>query len=326
MIGQESGVCRVMLDQRPEQIDHRLGLGPAGRTQIDVLVVELAELREGFGNLGFHTHSTGVGSGRDHGTNERAELLLTRIAAACPNQLWKILGRDDASRHRVFEVVAHVGDAIGPADHFTFGCGRGWATPGVVADAIERLGTQIQRNERDVGSPLSVIESAGNERRQRVFARVAARTVTAVVAEGDGFGECDVEAERPGHRHGHLGHLERVCESRALMVVGEHEDLGLAGQTTKRRGMENAIAVAFETGTERIGIFVDCALAGTDRPGGQAGHGPVELVFACGAFDEADLTGSGPRIGVSECDGVVASTGHGAGPAFGPFGDVGIDR
>jgi len=326
MIGQEPGVRGVVLDQRAEQIDHRLGLGSAGRTQVDVLVVELSELGERFGHLGFHAHPTGLGGGGDHGMDERAELLLACVTAPCPHQGWEILGGDDASGDRIFEVVADVGDAIGPTDHLAFGRGRGRATPGVISDAVERLRAQIEWNERDVGSPLRVIESAGNERRQRVFARVTARTVTAVVAEGDGFGECDVEAERPGHRHGHLGHLERVGEPRALMVVGEHEHLGLAGQTTKRRGVENAIAVAFETGAERVGVFVDGTLAGTDRPRGQTSHGPVELVFARGAFDETDLTGSGPRIGVSKCDGVVTSAGHGAGPAFGPFGDVGIDR
>lgn len=150
--------------------------------------------------------------------------------------------------------------------------------------------------------------------------------MAAVVSERDGFGEGDVEAERSGHRHRDLGHFERVREASALMIVGEHEHLGLAGETAKRRGVENAVAIALEARAERIGILVDGALTGTDRPGGQASHRTVEVLFARAAFDEADLAGSGPRIGVSECDRVVASAGHGAGPAFGPFGDVGIDR
>ncbi|MEY4223976.1 MAG: hypothetical protein RIS33_910 [Actinomycetota bacterium] len=157
-------MSRVMLDQGTEQIDDRLCLGAAGRTQVDVLVVELAELCEGLGHLGFHAHTAGLGSRRDHGVNERTELLLSRVSAPSAHQRREIVGRNDAGRHRIFEVVAHVCDAIGPTDDFAFGCGRGRATPGVIANSVEGLGAQIERNECDVGAPQRVIESAGNER------------------------------------------------------------------------------------------------------------------------------------------------------------------
>ena len=77
--------------------------------------------------------------------------------------------------------------------------------------------------------------------------------VPAVVAEGDGLGEGHVEADGPGDGRGHLGHLQGMGEAGALVVVGEHEDLGLAGQASERRGVQDAVTVAFEAGAQRIG-------------------------------------------------------------------------
>jgi hypothetical protein len=52
-----------------------------------------------------------------------------------------------------------------------------------------------------------------------------------------------------------LGDLERVRQPGPLMVVGEHEDLGLAGEPTERRGVQDAVAVALEAGAERVGLL-----------------------------------------------------------------------
>ena len=95
----------------------------------------------------------------------------------------------------------------------------------------------------------------GDVRRQGVLAGVPAGAVPAVVAEGDGLGEGDVEAERPGHRRGDLGDLEGVGEPGALVVVGEHEHLRLAGQAAERRGVEDAVAVALEARPPRVGLL-----------------------------------------------------------------------
>ena len=70
---------------------------------------------------------------------------------------------------------------------------------------------------------------------ERVLAGVAARAVPAVVAEGDGLGEGHVEPAGPGDAGGDLGHLEGVGEAGALVVLGEDEDLGLAGQAAEGR-------------------------------------------------------------------------------------------
>jgi hypothetical protein len=55
---------------------------------------------------------------------------------------------------------------------------------------------------------------------------------------------------------GHLGHLERVGEPRALVVVGKDEDLCLAGQAPERRRVQDAVAIALEAGAQRVGLLV----------------------------------------------------------------------
>ena len=67
---------------------------------------------------------------------------------------------------------------------------------------------------------------------------------------------------------GHLGDLERVGEPGALVVVGEDEHLGLAGQAAERGGVQDAVAVALEAGAQRIGLLLGRARApGAPRPG-----------------------------------------------------------
>ena len=57
--------------------------------------------------------------------------------------LWGLGAFGRAGVDRVLEVVAHVGDAISPADHLALR--RTWcrAAPGMVADAVERLGEPV---------------------------------------------------------------------------------------------------------------------------------------------------------------------------------------
>ena len=165
-------------------------------------------------------------------------------------------GVDDARRHGVLEVVADVGDAIGPRHHLALG-GRGRGPgPRVVADAVQRLGAQVERRQDHVGAPHRVVVPLGHVGAQRVLAGVPARAVAAVVAEGDGLGERDVEPERGGDAAGHLGHLEGVGEAGALVVVREDEDLGLAGQPAEGGGVEDAVPIALEAGAPRVRLLL----------------------------------------------------------------------
>ena len=105
----------------------------------------------------------------------------------------------------------------------------------VVADAVEGLPAQVERRQRHVGAPGGVVEAAVDVGGEGVLAGVAARAVAAVVPEGDGLGQRHVEPAGPGDAGGHLGHLEGVGQPGPLVVVGEDEDLGLAGQPPEGR-------------------------------------------------------------------------------------------
>jgi hypothetical protein len=57
-------------------------------------------------------------------------------------------------------------------------------------------------------------------------------------------------------------------EAGALMIVREDKHLGFAGQTPKRRSMQNAVSVALETAAVGVWIFRDCSVATTHCMGG----------------------------------------------------------
>ena len=133
----------------------------------------------------------------------------------------------------------------------------------MVTDAIESLDTQIEWHECDVGTPLGVIESVLHVRAERVLAGMATRAMPTVVTECNGFGQYLIEPKSSADRGCYLGNFERMGEASALVVFGEDKDLGFAGKTAKGGGVEDAISVAFKTGAEGIGLFGDCAVAGT---------------------------------------------------------------
>ena len=71
---------------------------------------------------------------------------------------------------------------------------------------------------------------------------------------------------------GDLGDLEGVGEPGALVVVGEDEHLGLAGQAAERAGVQDAVAVALEAGAPRVGLPPStAALAGAVGRGWRRG-------------------------------------------------------
>ena len=113
-----------------------------------------------------------------------------------------------------------------------------------------------------------MVEPPGHVGVERVLAGVPAGPVPAVVAEGDGLGQGDVQPAGPRDGRGDLRHLERVGEAGALVVLGEDEDLGLAGQPAERGGVQDAVAVALEAGAPGIGLLGRGPVAGVRRPRG----------------------------------------------------------
>src|SRR5664280_1619436 len=100
----------------------------------------------------------------------RDRLLAAAFPAAFTHQGREHTGSDDPARHRVFEIVTDIGDAVGPTDHLPFGRARRRPGPRVVAYAIERLVAEVEPGQGYVGSPRGVIEPADDIRGKGIFA------------------------------------------------------------------------------------------------------------------------------------------------------------
>jgi hypothetical protein len=146
----------------------------------------------------------------------------------------------------------------------------------VISDAVERLRTQIQWYECFISSPDGVVVSLCKVRAEGVFAGVTSRPVAAVMSDGNGFGEGHIEPERPGDGSSDLCNFERVGEAGALMVIGKHEDLRFSCKTTKRARMKDAIAIALEARSERVGCLFKRSVAGTNCTCGE--HGEMSIL------------------------------------------------
>jgi len=114
MVGQQVRAVGIVLDECTQQIDHRPGLSLRGRSEVDVVVVEAPECGQCFGEWGGHADPAALSGRLDHGDDEGAQLLAPGGAAPTAHQRGEHVGGDDAGGNGVFEVVADVGDAIGP--------------------------------------------------------------------------------------------------------------------------------------------------------------------------------------------------------------------
>ena len=107
-------------------------------------------------------------------------------------------------------------------------------------------------------------------------------------AERHGLGQGHIEPEGSGDPRGHLGHLEGVGQSSSLVVVGEHEDLGLARQAAKGGSMEDPVAIALEAGAPWVRLLGKEPLARTDGTCGPRHKGTVLTFFAPASVDAID--------------------------------------
>jgi hypothetical protein len=109
----------------------------------------------------------------------------------------------------------------------------------------------------------------------------------------------------------------------SLVIVGKDEDLRFAGQASKCARMENAVAVAFETGAYRVGFFVGAPVARPQGAGcGRRQMGMLELFALMSQYDGPRFAATGPRVGMGDDDGIGRIPGHGARPTFGALGEI----
>jgi hypothetical protein len=125
-----------------------------------------------------------------------------------------------------------------------------------------------------------MVIAAGDEGVEGVFAGMASGSVPTIVTERDRLGESNIEPERTRDGCGDLCDLQGVCEPCSLVVVGEDEDLGLASEAAKCRGMKDAVAITFEAGPVVVGLFGNGSVSGTDSTGCPTGEKRRRTRFA----------------------------------------------
>ena len=123
---------------------------------------------------------------------------------------------------------------------------------------------QVQRLE-DVDDPQRVLEvpkarvpgePLAQREVERLLADVPERRMAEVVPQPDGLDEVLVEPQRPRHGPRYLRDLERVRQSRAVVVaLGRDEDLGLVLEPAEGLGVHDPVAVALERRpNRRVGL------------------------------------------------------------------------
>ena len=127
---------------------------------------------------------------------------------------------------------------------------------------------------------------------ERALAGVTERRMAEIVTKRRRLRQVLVEAERARQRPGDLGHFQSVGQPRAEMVAFmEHENLGLVAEPAKRRGMDDAVAVAPEHAAARALRLREApaaarrGLRGKRRAGeGCDGHGLSSIARRIGAL------------------------------------------
>ena len=156
-----------------------------------------------------------------------------------------------------------------------------------------------------------MVVSAGDVGAECIFAGVAAGSVSAVMAEGDGLCQGNVQSQHTSDGHGDLRDFQCVCQAGSLVIVREDKDLCLAGQAPERRRVENAIPVAFEARAEGILVLLSITSSGTDSASRERSEIDVGGRFAFDAVGDVLRADSGPGIGVRKGDADVRiTTGH----------------
>ena len=174
----------------------------------------------------------------------------------------------------------------------------------MVSDSVKGLRTEVQWLQGHLGPPDGVVVAPFDEGIEGVLAGVASRPMAAVMPECDGFGQRHVQSEGPRNAGCNLRNLEGVRQPSPLVVVGEHEDLGLPRQPAKRRGMEDPVAISLEARPPRIGLLRPGPSAGAVGQGGAWGEQQVLALLSDLSIDASwaqrrcrQIDG-GARIGV----------------------------
>ncbi len=186
----------------------------------------------------------------------------------------QVFRREHLRLHAVVDVVRQIGDLVGEIDNLRLETrvqgrvelerGRAIFEFGMLDDSLAHLEAQIQTAKAGVShlDPVDrpealrvVIETAvrAHQLVQRVLAGMAERRMAEVVGKRDRFGKLLVEAQRARDGTRDLGRLQRMGEAGAIVVaLVIHEDLGFVFEPAECRRMDYPIAIALESGAQRM--------------------------------------------------------------------------
>ena len=167
--------------------------------------------------------------------------------------------------------MVYVGDAVGQPDAYRLKGVVGCAVR-VVQYAHSRLITEVKSPAVTLDAVhnskalLVVVKAAGAKLAQRTLAGVSEGRVTEVVTEGYRLRQILVELQRPCKRSGKSADLQRVRQSRAVVVaLRTEEHLRLVLQAAKRLAVRDAVNVPLKAGAYAAFGFVHRPACRIDR-------------------------------------------------------------
>jgi NhaP-type Na+/H+ or K+/H+ antiporter len=197
--------------------------------------------------------------------HEQVDPLAAGLAEDLDLLAWQVRRREHVRTDGVVDVVIDVGDPVDqPHD------------PGLVGPRLDRTGVPEDPVTDFLGEvqappvPLEVVhdsqrllvvaeapgEPGVQDLVERLLAGVAERRMSEVVPVADRLGEVFVQPQRPCDGPRDPARLERVCESRPVMVaLGRDEHLRLVLQPPKALRMDDPVAIALERGAQEASFF-----------------------------------------------------------------------
>ena len=95
---------------------------------------------------------------------------------------------------------------------------------------------------------------------QCILARMPERRVTQIMGQRDRLGQFPIQTQSTGNRPRHLGHLNRMGQTRAIIIaLVLHENLRLVLQPPKGAGMDDPVTVPLKTRPEAAFILMHTA-------------------------------------------------------------------
>jgi hypothetical protein len=106
------------------------------------------------------------------------------------------------------------------------------------------------------------------------------------------------------------------------MVAGEHEHLGLACETPKRRVVEDPVPITFEACSIWVGFLLGVPVSAPDPDRRMLGQQYPVTFLTCLSAHDLGLAHRGRRVGVRDHDLVVTVACHRRSPPFGTIARV----